>query len=148
MTLSKDVTDICLAAGFSKSELQQLEKGQLIQGILDSTGEKEIAAKLGCLIHADAKELSEVFLTSKHRLETDSSAKQLGTMEEESLAKLKLEPNTSAVVKEYLNVKAGSDLNLSKAEMDEFHALSKGASQSQVEELLRTILRRRYESYQ
>jgi hypothetical protein len=132
---------ILTSVGFSKSEIEQYKEGKFLSGTLESTNERELAAKFGCIVHAPASKLANVFLTG--RREFDESALQIGTMDD--LADLKLEPNRDAIVKTYLKAASGgSELNLSDDEARQFSHLK---TAQQVEEVLRTILESRYKQY-
>lgn len=146
-----EVDAVLKAADFSEKEIQQIKfQRQLIQGTVASTTDRELAAKLALVIDKPVSELSEVFMSSKHRQDADPSVTQVGWLNEEddaaeSLSQVKLEPGTSTMMDAYRSVKPGnSDLNLYSVEMEMF---KKTFSQEQVEEKLHEILLDRYNSY-
>lgn len=133
-----DLLEILMLVGFSATDIEQFKQGKLLNGVLESTNDRELAAKFGCTITAPVSELKHFFLTGKR--DHDSSAFQVGTMEE--LSDFKLEPNREAAAKMYIN--QASDLNLSPDEWGLFHGLKKA---DQVEDALRQVLKARYEQY-
>ena len=65
----------------------------------------------------------------------------------EDFAGIKLDPNGSTMTKLYQSAAPGSDLNLSKEEIETFKKLGKKANQADVENCLRQILLDRFRAY-
>jgi len=152
------VDDVLKQVGLSSSEIANIHKGDMVKGTKESADERDLAAWFGFLVKdADVSKCREVFITSVAR-KVDPSVKGMGLIDDdeevdadddEGFAGISFGPNGDAIAKEYLSAKPGSSgqLNLSKEEMDKFHALPKGASTSDVEEVVRQVLKGRLAEY-
>lgn len=65
----------------------------------------------------------------------------------EDFAGVRLDPNGDSMDKLYHDAKAGSDLNLSKDEIEMFQKLGKKASHDEIEQCLRHVLLNRFRAY-
>ena len=138
MTPTPHLPEVLTAAGFTSSEISSIESGKLMSGVVESLTDRELAAKFACTINAPVEEMAETFMTSKR--EHDPNANHVGSMDE--LDDLKLEPNRDAMAKLYIN--GDSSLNLSNDEVAMFKGLK---TADEVEQVLRRILKARYEQY-
>ena len=147
--------EILSEAGFSAKEIEKIRSGELIYGgSLDAASDKELSVKLGFHVKAKLENVKELFMHFPKKKEFDPTVEELGMIAEdggdgclEDFAGVRLEPNGAAMMKLYSAAKPGSDLNLSKDEIEKFKKLSKGATHSDIENCLRQILLDRFRSY-
>jgi len=154
------VDEILKMAGLSDAEIASVKKREMVRGTRDSADDRDLAAWFCFLVRAEGPALRETFMSSSKR-GTDPSVAQYGHLNDENndqensadgedpFGDVKLEPQGDVMTKLYLTAKPGScgDLNLSKEEMDKFASLSNGATQADVEAVLRQVLAGRLEEY-
>ncbi len=147
--------EILTQAGFSSKEINKIKEGELVYGgSLDAASDKELSVKLGFHVKAKLENVKELFLHFPKKKEFDSTVEALGMIAEngkdgnlEDFAGVKLEPNGDVMKKLYLGASPGSDLNLSKEEIEKFKKLGKSASRDDIEHCLRQILLDRFRAY-
>lgn len=147
--------DLLVEAGFSQKAIEEVKAGKLhYGGSLNPASDKELSVKLAFHVNAKLENVAELFMRFPKKKEFDDAVVGLGMIAEDGgegsladFAGVNLEPNGSTMDKIYLDAKAGSDLNLSKEEIEEFNKLGKQASHDDVEHCLRRVLLARFRSY-
>lgn len=149
MTLLLD--DILREAGFSDSAIAEVKTGKLhYGGSLDAASDKELSVKLAFHVNAKLKNAKSIFLEDPKKKEYDPTVESLGMIAEdggegslEDFRGIKL-TNGKVMDKLYQKAAPGSDLNLSKDEIDKF---KKCKSHEEVEDCLRLVLLDRFRAY-
>jgi len=148
--------DILTAVGLTDAEQEAvIRKHEMIKGTLESTNERELAAKFAFTIrNVPGKDLRDMFLTNSKKKDSDPTLIQMSVLENDNIdnlfADFALEPNGAAMTQAYLTAKptAMNDLNLSRDELQLFEVLPKTATQQQVTEVLVRVLKQRLMDYQ
>jgi len=148
-TLSLD--ELLHEAGFKESEVRQVHEGKLVNSIVESTSERELAAQMAFLIHAPASVLRQIYTSSPLKKEFDPSVAALGNISGEGslqdFAAIKLDPNADSVAKAYLHASPGSVFNLAKNEIHAFKTLGNKSDKKLVEACFHEILLDHYRAY-
>ena len=146
--------EVLRKGGFSASEIQQVQKGDMVKATAESTNERELAVKFAFVIKAPPKDLREMFMTTTKTAEKDPSVTQSGLITTGTLADfadIRLEPNAKEMTKLYLNAAPGTVLNLSKQEIAAWKAIKRGDGdkheRERVEQHLQQVLLDRYITY-
>lgn len=142
-------------AGFSAKEIDEVRSGKLVKGSsLDAASDKELSVKLAFHVNQKLDNVKWLFMNFPKKKEFDPTVEDLGMIAVdggegslEDFAGIKLEPNASTMTKLYQSAAPGSDLNLSKEEIEIFKKLGKKASHSDIENCLRQILLDRFRAY-
>lgn len=145
--MSKSVEDILASFDFSSGDAAKVKKGEVINRVASSTNERELAGFFALEVDAELESLTEIFLTSSIKMETDDTITQLENIEDPGnpdFSSLKL---NDAIAKELLSSKKGDSFNLCADEYALFHALGKKATTAQVEDVMKKILKKRFLDY-
>lgn len=148
-----DVEEMMTPLGFTKSDVANVKKGQVVNSGLQTLTERDLASLVGFEAKTSVDSFDDIFLESPEKQASDATIQQIHLANHNGdldFSSLKLLPKESAadVVKTYLNFKGGSDLNLSQREIDMFQALDKKhATQAQVEQVLQKVLQERLDEY-
>ena len=101
-----------------------MHRGTLVKTVTESTSDRELAVKFAFLVKAPVNQLQEYFMTTTKTSDKDPSVMQSRVIQEtgtlDDFADLVLEPNGTAMTKEYLNAARGASLNLSTTEIDSY----------------------------
>jgi hypothetical protein len=138
-------------AGFDREQIQAIRAGELVSVEGDGTSERELEVKLAFLVRAPIHQLQALFLASRD-YEYDPSviafARIRGNGSRADFRRLRLEPDSEAMTRAFLNARPGFELNLSSSEMAAFNALNdRGNARERVEAQLREMLLARYRDY-
>ena len=152
-TTTKVLDDLLRSVGFTVADIREVHRGTLVKTVTESTCDRELAVKFAFFVKAPVCQLRESFMTTTKTPEKDPSVLQSQVIQEtgtlDDFADLVLEPNGTAMTKEYLNATRGATLNLSTTEIDSCRALQKGHTKDQerVVQHVREILLNRYRAY-
>jgi hypothetical protein len=112
------------AAQFTPAEIKDIFNGKVVKGIVDSTNERELAAKFAFLVQAPVPQLQEMAMTTTKTPEKDPSVIQSGMIVEGTLEEFHAISAAGAVCSEYIQAQPSQSLNLSKPEIAAFQALN------------------------
>ena len=153
----KALDDLLRLAGFNAADIRDVHRGTLVKTVTESTSDRELAVKFAFLVKAPVNQLQEYFMTTTKTSDKDPSVMQSRVIQEtgtlDDFADLVLEPNGTAMTKDYLNAARGASLNLSTTEIDSCRALQIGQGKGQKQEQecvvqhVRGILLNRYHAY-
>lgn len=143
-----DTATLLSSLGLSADEIAKIESGEIVQHSVPSSSERELTTGLAFQVPIPPGEL--VKSTSRDLLDAvDPNSQGFGVVSTPAqagdFAKLSL---TSDQAKVWLGAEAGSDLNLSKAEIAALQKLGSNAATGAVEESVRAALLARAQAYQ
>ena len=149
------IDEVLKEAGFSDAAIADVKAGKLHHGgSLDAASDKELSVKLAFHVEGKIDNIKLVFLHLPAKKKYDPTVAALGMIATdggegslEDFAGIKLSPNEATMDKLYSNAAPGSDLNLSKDEIDAFKKLGKKATHEEIENCLRQILLDRFRAY-
>ena len=135
---------------FSDGERQQILAGKLVTAASrEQTSDRELAITMAFLIKDSPSDLVAMF-EKAYLYDIDRSATTHGELRGDGsladLQALRLTPNGDAEAKRFADASAGTDLNLSTAEIAAFRALPERTNAA-VEAELREVLLARYQVY-
>jgi len=142
-----DAARVLKELGFPDDARAKLEAGQIVKTTVKSSNERELTAAMAFLVKIPPKQLVDK-LQGGLLISVDENTIQYGRINGKisDLKGLTLAPGADKRAKGYTNAKAGSDLNLSEAEINAFDAL-KGKPLAAVEEQVRKSVFARYQAY-
>jgi hypothetical protein len=133
--------------GLSDHQIQQVHQGILVKDTVASNSDRELGVQLACLVKAPLEKLKSTFHTDPALKREDGYVQAIALIDDSS-------PDFSGVVLDagmiqaYLRAAPGSDLNLSKTEIEDFQTVAKnGGKKEQVEKQFQEMLLNRYRSY-
>jgi hypothetical protein len=133
--------------GLSDHQIQQVHQGILVKDTVASNSERELGVQLAALVNAPLKALKLTFHTDPVMKREDSSVQLVALIDDANpdFSKVMLD---DGIIQAYLKAAPGSDLNLSKTEIEDFQAVAKsGGKKEQVEKQFQEMLLNRYRSY-
>jgi hypothetical protein len=153
--MSTLIDEVLKEAGFSDSAIADVKAGKLhYGGSLDAASDKELSVKLAFHVQGKIENIKLVFMRLPAKKKYDPMVGALGMIATdggdgslEDFADLKLSPNEATMDKLYTNAAPGSDLNLSKDEIEMFKKLGKKPTHEEIENCLRKILLERFRAY-
>lgn len=153
--MSSLIDEVLKEAGFSDSAIADVKAGKLhYGGSLDAASDKELSVKLAFHVEGKIENIKLVFLHLPAKKKYDPTVGDLGMIATdggdgslEDFAGIKLSPNEVTMDKLYSNAAPGSDLNLSKDEIETFKKLGKKATHEEIENCLRQVLLDRFRAY-
>lgn len=142
-----DAAQVLKELGFPDDARAKLEAGQIVKTTVKSSNERELTAAMAFLVKVPPKQLVDK-LQSGLLISVDENTIKYGSINGKisDLSGLTLAPDADKRAKGYTNAKAGSDLNLSEAEIRAFNTLE-GKPLAAVEEQVRTSVFARYQAY-
>ncbi len=142
-----DAAQVLKELGYPDDARAKLEAGQIVKTTVKSSNERELTAAMAFLVKVPPKRLVDE-LQSGLLISVDENTIAHGYIEGalSDLDGLTLAPNADKRAKNYTNAKAGSDLNLSNAEIKAFNSL-KGKPLAALNEQVRKSVFARYEAY-
>ncbi|KAG7337151.1 hypothetical protein IV203_021681 [Nitzschia inconspicua] len=132
----------------------KIRNGEVLNALVTSLTERELAAGFVYLTTVPMEDVEHIFLQSEGKEEADETVQQIVRMQDDGsldFSSVQFLPAKSArdTMNAYLNCTPGDTLNLSKEEMEMFHALDKKhATQEQVQDVLKKVLQQRLDAYQ
>ena len=153
--MSSLIDEVLKEAGFSDAAIADVKAGKLhYGGSLDAASDKELSVKLAFHVEGKIDNIKLVFLHLPAKKKYDPTVGDLGMIATdggdgtlEYFAGIKLSPNEVTMDKLYSNAAPGSDLNLSKDEIETFKKLGKKATHEEIENCLRQVLLDRFRAY-
>lgn len=149
ISMSSLIDEVLKEAGFSDSAIVDVKAGKLHNGgSLDAASDKELSVKLAFHVKGKIDNIKLIFLHLPAKKKYDPTVGDLGMIATdggdgslEDFAGINLSPNQ-------VNIAApGSDLNLSKDEIETFKKLGKKATHEEIENCLRQVLLDRFRAY-
>jgi hypothetical protein len=142
-----DAAQVLKELGFPDDARAKLEAGQIVKSSVKSSNERELTAAMAFLVKVPPKQLVDQ-LQGGLLISIDENTIKYGSINGKisDLSGLSLAPDADKRAKGYTNAKAGSDLNLSEAEIKAFNALE-GKPLAAVEEQVRKSVFARYQAY-
>lgn len=149
------IDEVLKEAGFSDSAISDVKSGKLhYGGSLDAASDKELSVKLAFHVQGKIDNIKLVFMNFPAKKKYDPAVDALGMIATDGgdgsiddFAGIKLSPSEATMDKLYLNAAPGTDLNLSKDDIQKFKKLGKNASHEDVEHCLREVLLERFRAY-
>lgn len=153
--MSSLIDEVLKEAGFSDAAIADVKAGKLhYGGSLDAASDKELSVKLAFHVEGKIDNIKLVFLHLPAKKKYDPTVGDLGMIATdggdgtlEDFAGIELSPNEVTMDKLYSNAAPGSDLNLSKDEIETFKKLGKKATHEEIENCLRQVLLDRFRAY-
>lgn len=136
---------------FSDAEKQSILAGEMVIQDLKEVSDRDLSLGMGFIVKSSPDKLAQQVMSgavSKADAQIQARGVIGGAGRLEDFAGLHLTPGGSDMARAYINVKAGSDLNLTAAEISGFNGLKDQADPVKtVEQQLRTMLLARYQAY-
>lgn len=142
-SMTATIESILTTIGLSKSQIDSINKGELVKDTVTAQSERELGVYIACQVHAPAGKLKESFLADPKAKRVDETmiGMVLIDLENPEFSEVKLDPT---MIQTYLKAAPGSDLNLSKTEIEGFKSIQDA---SKVEDQFRQVLAERLQAY-